>query len=407
MAKEFEAWFMRGGSSKGLFVRDSDLPNDRAHRNQILLEAMGSPDPYKSQMDGLGGGYSSVSKALVIRKPNENDSNDARSCHVVYEFGQVGIDTPVMDWNGNCGNLTSAVAAFAIESGVFTPSVEDKSRGFSTVKLWQNALKEIIIAEQPIHADGRVREDGDCRVDGVAFPGAEVKLRFLLDSESKPTFPTGKTTDLIKIPDSLISSELSTVTNPIPVSLVAAGNAHAFVRASDLCLNGLETNLSQNMLHLLEYIREEAAVRMGMAKDIADAKTKPAFPKIAFVSPACTFLTSDSRKVHENEVDLVSRIISDKRVHNAFTATGAISMSVAACVPGTVVHDLANTRNNMKISVDGSREGCTRIGHPAGSMAVGAVVRLKKDLWVADEGSMARTARTLMRGFVRIVRAKL
>src|SRR6202166_544443 len=106
------AVYMRGGTSKGVFFRAEDLPSDKQARDRILLRVIGSPDPYGKHTDGMGGATSSTSKVVLVSQSSRDD------CDVDYLFGAVSIDAPVIDWSGNCGNLTSAVGPFAIEQGL-------------------------------------------------------------------------------------------------------------------------------------------------------------------------------------------------------------------------------------------------------------------------------------------------
>src|ERR1044071_4330532 len=121
------AVYMRGGTSKGVFFVESDLPSDRAAREAILLRVIGSPDRYGKQIDGMGGATSSTSKAVILSRSTRDD------CDVDYRFGQVAIDRPMIDWSGNCGNLTTAVGPFAIEQGL----IEAPADGTAVVRIWQ------------------------------------------------------------------------------------------------------------------------------------------------------------------------------------------------------------------------------------------------------------------------------
>src|SRR6185436_6478890 len=122
------AVYMRGGTSKGVFFHAADLPADRAKRDAILLRTMGSPDPYGKQIDGMGAATSSTSKVVIISKSSRADSD------VDYLFGQVAIDRALIDWSGNCGNLTSAVGPFAVTEGW----TKDRDDGLAKVVIWQS-----------------------------------------------------------------------------------------------------------------------------------------------------------------------------------------------------------------------------------------------------------------------------
>lgn len=169
------ATYMRGGTSKGVFFKLSDLPETAQMpgqaRDSLLLRVIGSPDPYGKQTDGMGGATSSTSKTVILSK-SEKDDHD-----VDYLFGQVSIDKPFVDWSGNCGNLTAAVGSFAIANGLVDVS-RIPSNGFCVVRIWQANINKTIIAHVPI-SDGQVQETGDFELDGVTFPAAEVKVEFV------------------------------------------------------------------------------------------------------------------------------------------------------------------------------------------------------------------------------------
>ena len=162
------AYFMRGGTSKGVFFLPEDLPVDVEARDAVLLRVMGSPDPYQQQRDGMGSATSSTSKVVLVSRSHRPD------CDVDYLFGQVSIDKALIDWSGNCGNLTSAVGPFAIHRGL----VSAPQDGEAVIHIWQANIQKKIVAHVPVR-DGKVVELGDFELDGVTFPSAEIRLEFL------------------------------------------------------------------------------------------------------------------------------------------------------------------------------------------------------------------------------------
>ena len=142
------ATYMRGGTSKGVFFTPDELPasvrDDPAARDRILLHVIGSPDPYGQQIDGMGGESSSTSKVVFVSKSSRPDAD------VDYRFGQVAVGAPVIDWKGNCGNLSAAVGPFAIARGLVRPPRD----GVSTVRIWQANLRKHILAHVPVQDGG-------------------------------------------------------------------------------------------------------------------------------------------------------------------------------------------------------------------------------------------------------------
>lgn len=374
----FPAAWMRGGTSKGLFVDPADLPADPARRDAWLRRALGSPDPYGTQMDGLGGATSSTSKvALVSRSTRPGFDLD-------YRFGAVAVDETAIDWSGNCGNLSAAVGVFGLQRGLVAAPAD----GIATLRIWQANLGQTILAHLPVR-DGRAVEEGDFHLAGVAFPGAEVVLDFLDPGGETALLPTGQPTDRLEIPELGV----------IEASLINAGNPTIFVRAADLGLTGTENpadfNRDAALLARCEAIRAHGAVAMGLAARAEDATAhRPHTPKLAFVAPARAYQATDGSLITASAVDLTARILSMGKLHHAFTATGAVALAVAAMLPGSVAW--------AALGAPVATGSEIRIGHAAGVMAVGATVVADHDRWRAEKVILRRSARRLMEGWVWI-----
>jgi probable AcnD-accessory protein PrpF len=349
----------------------------------MLLRVTGSPDPYGKQIDGMGGATSSTSKVVILSKSKRPDSD------VDYLFGAVAIDAPVIDWSGNCGNLTSAVGPFAITEGL----VEAPRNGDAAVRIWQANIGKRIIAHVPM-LDGQVQEEGGFELDGVTFPSAEIRIEFLDpggsegDSAGGSMFPTGRVVDLLDVPG----------TGKFEVTLINAGNPTIFIDAEALGLKGAElqgdVNNNPELLVRLEAIRAHGAVAMGLAANAGEATLKrPHTPKLAFVSPPMEYISSSGKKVTKDGIDLTARIMSMGKLHHAMTGTGAVAIAVSAVIPGTVVHRIVAGRTSG---------GQIRFGHPSGTLAVGAEASQQNGDWVVTKAIMSRSARRLMEGWVTI-----
>ncbi|MFN3563961.1 MAG: 2-methylaconitate cis-trans isomerase PrpF, partial [Moraxella osloensis] len=246
-----KATYMRGGTSKGTFFKLDDLP-ERCQtpgqaRDNFLLRVVGSPDPYGKQIDGLGNGSSSTSKVVILSKTDVVDHD------VNYLFGQVAIDKAMIDWSGNCGNLTAAVGSFAIANGLVDASKVPQN-GICEVRIWQQNISKTIIAHVPM-TDGQVQETGDFELDGVTFPADEVKIEFIdpVDSDGD-MFPTGNLIDKLNVPE----------IGEFDVTMINAGIPTIFLNAKDLGFTGAELqkdiNNPQEILAKLENIRAHGAV---------------------------------------------------------------------------------------------------------------------------------------------------
>ena len=387
---------MRGGTSKGVFFADEDLPaglmQRPGQRDALLLRLVGSPDPYGRQTDGLGGATSSTSKVVIVSRSQRAD------CDVEFLFGAVAIDRPLIDWSGNCGNLSAAIGPYAIARGWVVANGSDRGRvAVTTVRIWQRNLGKRIVAHVPTR-DGRVVESGDFQEDGVPFGSAEIRLEFIDPADHDGgLLPTGRCVDLLHVPEleDLIPAVDDRPAGTIRATMINAGNPTVFVRAASLKLSGRELpdaiNRDGKLLARLEAVRARAAVAMGLARTVDNAtRNRPATPKIAFVAPPVGYRTSAGVDIERSGVDVVARIVSMGRLHHAFTGTGSIALAVAAALPGTVVSEVARTLPGVP----------TRIGHVSGVLAVGAVVERRGDDWHVDRAMMSRSARRLMDGVV-------
>ena len=379
------AVYMRGGTSKGVFFLADDLPADPRDRDRILLRVIGSPDPFRKHIDGMGGATSSTSKVVLVSRSSRPE------CDVDYRFGQVAIDAPVVDWSGNCGNLTTAVGPFAIEQGL----VDVPASGTAIVRLWQANIGKRIVAHVPMY-DGEVQEEGGFELDGVTFPAAEVKLEFIDpgaddgDGAGGGMFPSGARVDVLDVPG----------VGKVEATLINAGNPTIFVDASTLGLTGVELqddiNARTELLARVEAIRARGAVAMGLAARAAEATAeRPHTPKLAFVANAASYTASDGKSVDADAIDMLARIFSMGKLHHAMTGTGAVAIAVAAAIPGTLPHRVARS----------AADGRIRFGHPSGTLSVGAEAREEGGQWVVSKAVMSRSARRLMEGWVRVPRA--
>lgn len=376
------ATYMRGGTSKGVFFNLTDLPEPAQvageARDNLLLRVIGSPDAYGKQTDGMGGATSSTSKTVILSKSEQPDHD------VDYLFGQVAIDKPFVDWSGNCGNLTSAVGAFAISNGLV-----DKSRvpdnGIAIVRVWQANIKKSILVHVPM-ANAQVQETGDFELDGVTFPAAEVKLEFIDPADGDGAlFPTGNVVDDLEVPG----------VGTLKATMINAGIPTIFVNASDIGYSGTELqddiNSDNAALTMLESIRAHGAVKMGLIKNINEAQARQHTPKVAFVAPAKDYTASSGKQVNASDIGLLVRAMSMGKLHHAMMGTAAVAIGTAAAIDGTLVN----------LAAGGGAINEVNFGHPSGTLKVGAEAVVTNGQWQVTKASMSRSARVLMEGWVR------
>jgi 2-methylaconitate cis-trans-isomerase PrpF len=373
------ATFMRGGSSKGVFFHDVDLPTDPTTRDQIFLRAIGSPDPYGRQLNGMGGGVSSVSKAVVIGKPSRPDAD------VDYTFAQVSVGTPVVDYASNCGNLSSAVGPFAIDTGLLADKPTTAADQQREVLIHNTNSGKIIRSTVPLE-DGQARVEGTFEIPGVGGSGARIRLDFL-DPGGTTTgalLPTGNTVDTITV-DGAGDFEMSMVDSSVPC---------VFLDAARFGLSGAETvaelEAQPDLMTLVEQVRRVAAVHMGLAKT---PETAPgSAPKLGLVARPTCYSTLAGQSIPPDAADLAVRIWSMGQVHRVLPLTGALCLAVACRIPGTLCHDL----------LTGGNQGDVRLANPSGVLPLDAQVHVDERGAKALQVTAYRTARTLMEGNILI-----
>jgi len=372
------AVFMRGGTSKAIMFHARDLPSDRTQWDAIFLAAMGSPDPYGRQLDGMGGGVSSLSKACIIARSMRDDAD------VDYTFAQVQVRESQVDYKGNCGNMLSAVGPFAVDEGL-VPAAGDSA----TVRIFNTNTRKLIHARFPLQ-DGRAKVEGELAIPGVHGTGAPVKLDFIAPggATTGTLLPTGRPLDRLEVPG------LGT----LDVSMVDAANACAFVRARDVGLTGRELpeelEADPAALAKLAAIRIAASQAMGIAKSAAEARAIAVVPFICIVSARADAPTLSGEHVRAGDIDFAARFVSNGQPHRALPLTGALCTAVAARIAGTVVAEALGAA---------AGEGALRIGMPSGVLTVAAdVAPGEGGGWVVRSGSFYRTARRLFDGRVHV-----
>jgi 2-methylaconitate cis-trans-isomerase PrpF len=366
---------IRGGTSKGVFLLASDLPCDPAVRDRVILSIFGSPDP--RQIDGLGGADPLTSKCAIIARSARSDAD------VDYTLGYVGIDKGLVDYEGNCGNISQAVGPFAVDEGL-VPVTEPVTQ----VRIFNTNTKKLLIAEVPVR-NGKAVTEGDFAIHGVPGKGAKIVVNFVNAAGSKTgkLLPTGNVIDEIDLGRG----------RKISVSMVDAAAPAVFVRASDVGLTGREspddTKRNPEIVGIMEEIRVKAAVMMKLASD--PKSVSPAVPKVGLVAPPQDYRTISGESISASDCDLLARTLALGVMHKAYAVTGGLCLSTAALIEGTVV--------NQVVSSQAKEAGAVRVGHPSGvSTYVVTVERNAAGQFELKKAAVAGTARRIMDGQVYV-----
>ncbi|KAK1142931.1 hypothetical protein N8T08_007172 [Aspergillus melleus] len=363
--RSLPAAYYRGGTSRAVFFKEQDLPASRAQWDPIFRSVIGSPDPHGRQLDGLGGGISSLSKVCVVGKSTHQDAD------VDYTFVSLGIKNTDVDYSSNCGNMISAVGPFAIDAQLVKPDSADSA----SIRIHNTNTGKVIRASFPV-VDGEAASSGDFSIDGVAGTAARIQLDFIdpAGSVTGKLLPTGSATNVF---------------DGVTATCIDVGNPCVFVQASNLGVAGDltpdEIAADEKLLQRLNSIRCQAGVAMGISKD--NASVPGSIPKICLVSSPESNARSTEQKQTPSDVDLVARALSVGQPHKAVPITVALALAAAARVPGSAVAQVSN-----KDVVDPA--GIT-IGHASGNLLVGADFNEEGQLSFA---TVFRTARRLFEG---------
>lgn len=363
---------MRGGTSKGIYIKANDLPTDQKERDELILRIFGSPDV--RQIDGLAGADPLTSKLAIIGPSSVPDAD------VDYTFAQVSINERVVDYNGNCGNISSGVGPFAIDESM-VPTTEPVTR----VRIHNTNTDKMLYSEVQVQ-DGKAKVKGDCAIAGVPGTSAPILMDFAstAGAATGSVLPTGNPVDV-----------LETSRGPIEVSIVDVANPCVFVRAEDVNMKGTETPAeidgNPDLLAYLEEIRSKCCAKIGMAKTPEDAtKNSPAFPMVAFVTEAADYVDfTTGNTIRKEDVDFVSRLMFMQVLHKTYAGTATACTGAAAKIKGTIVNQVIPNVDSLET---------IRIGHPAGVIPVVSQV----DGTDVKKAALVRTARRLMEGYALV-----
>ncbi|AMV06650.1 4-oxalomesaconate tautomerase [Xanthomonas citri] len=347
MSERVRAMWMRGGTSKGGFFLADELPADTAARDAFLLRAYGSPDA--RQIDGMGGADPLTSKVAVVSRSTHADAD------VDYLFLQVAVEHAQVSDAQNCGNMLAGVAPFALERGLLPIR-----NGQTQVRIFMRNTGTLATATVQT-PDGKVRYDGDARIDGVPGTAAPIALAFadIAGASCGVLLPSGHAVDTL---------------DGVQVTLIDNGMPCVVLRASDVGISGYEDcatlDADAALRARLETLRLQAGPLMHLG-DVRDATV----PKMMLVAaPRAGGAIS-------------ARSFIPHRCHASIGVLGAVTVATACLLPGSPAHALAQ--------VPGGRSQRLDVEHPSGASsclidldAQGAVVG----------AAVVRTARKLFDG---------
>ncbi|WP_284979875.1 PrpF domain-containing protein [Arthrobacter sp. fls2-241-R2A-200] len=333
-------WY-RGGTSKCWLFDAEDVTPHAGNREEIrslLADAFGAADA--RQLDGVGGGTSTTSKAAVVwATPNGEADLD-------YLFAQVGIGDPTVELGSNCGNCATAIALFAVQSGIVPP------RERITRVRMRNLNTGAVLSGTVPTPGGTVPRSGLARVPGSSAAGVPVSLSFHA--------PWGRTTGAV-LPTGNVADQIWTGDSRLTATLVDAGAPAALIPAEEIGidLSSMTGNLSEHLPTLVA-ARASAGLAMGLRKP--EDPPQNAVPKVGVVAAPGDYIAADETVIAEDSHDLRVRLLSMLAPHPAIGLTSAVAVSLAAALPGSVVANVARPADSFIPGVP----RLLRIGTPAG-----------------------------------------
>ncbi len=362
----------RGGTSRGLFFHEGDLPKEEVLREKIFLKGIGAED--HSHVNGLGGGTSHTSKVVII------DRSEHPNADVNYTFVQLGIGSTIIDYEGTCGNLMAAVGAFAVDEGMVDLAEETES---IIVKVWNTNINKYLKIKVPLE-NGKAKVTGKYHLPGISDSGAKITV----DVEKPGGGKTGKTMPLSPENTLLLGAKNCSY------SFCDIVNPFVYVNASSLGLTGKELNdevaNNTHVMETLEAVRKHIAVKGGLAADLQEALNKyPALPKVAFVSDPKDYKTSTGKWIKKEEYDILARMVSMKKMHRTFAVSGLLNLAGASLLDGTIPNNIFKVNNNDDCQI-------VRIGHPEGVISIR--VKKSKNKESIEYVGLESTARKIISG---------
>jgi 2-methylaconitate cis-trans-isomerase PrpF len=367
----------RAGTSKGVYLHEKDLPMDPDARQKIILAIFGSPDI--RQIDGLGGADPLTSKCAIIG-PSERPDAD-----VNYTMAQVGIVDALIDFGGNCGNISSGVGPFAIDEGLV--KVQEPE---TLVRIYNTNTKKILKAYVATE-NGKSVYTGDYSIDGVPGTGSKILLDYSGTGGTLTgnILPTGNPVDMVAVPGM----------GEIEISIVDAGNPTCFLSPEVLGFSGIEGPQDPKIISSLdriELIRGTVSKMLGLAEEAEKARIQsPTRPMIAFVSPPAEYTSyTDGARIGIHEIDFVSRLFFMQTMHKTYAGTGTVCTGAAAMIEGTIVNRVCSAR--------AGKDRVVRIGHPSGIISIEVEVENRPGGPELRLAAFGRTSRRIMEGYVYV-----
>jgi len=349
------------------FRNPTSVPEGQKVLTDFFCNVMGSPDSNRRQLNGMGGGISSLSKVCIVSKSADYTISD-----LDYTFIQVDVTGQNLDWSANCGNLSGAVGAFAVNHGL----VDASPFLSASLRIFQTNTQKVFEACFDVDAQGKTfGVNKSFRIAGVSGKGAPVTLNYHNPggAQTGKLLPTGNAQDVVE---------------DIAVSIVDSSALVVYVRAHDLGKPDLTKLRPEQVDSDTELLARLEQIRVAAGK-LLNINVTPQVPRIGVVAQPVDYASLDGTVVTTQEHDISVRMLSNGRTHLAIMGTAAMNLATACRIFGSIPYNFV-----------GASEGEVTIAHPSGLVSLSADVRQKDEELTVVKVCMVRTERCLMVGQV-------
>jgi 4-oxalomesaconate tautomerase len=369
---EFPVHHMRGGTSTGLVIWEPIAPADPALREELLRHLMGVPlegeVPGNRQTTGLGRGPATSNKVFFADLERADDGP-----RLVSTLAQLAADHGRIDWSVNCGNMSSALQLWAIDTGLapYGPA------GTHTIDIRNTNTGVLTTSRMVVAPDGGF---ADAEIPGVMgrHPAVDLFLHHPAGARTGALLPTGHPVDVI---DGVAVSCVD-VAVPMVIARAADFGKHAHESVRELAAD-------DEFLRRFKRVWVEAGLRMKLRRRDGRLMTEEEIGLSETVPKACIV------GAPRGTGDVSVRYLTPQTVHGSMAVTGGCCLAAATLIPGSVAHEIARkqapaTEGEIHVAIE----------NPAGVLGTTVVARLHEGHLEIRSAAYQRSAQVLLAGYV-------
>jgi 4-oxalomesaconate tautomerase len=376
---EFPVHYMRGGTSTGVVILESLLPQEEALRDELLRHLMGVPLagqlPGNRQTTGLGRGPATSNKVFLALI-----ETGAGHQQIVSTLAQLASDHAGIDWSVNCGNMSSALPLWAFDCGL----IQAPPTGACDVEIRNTNTGVLTLARMGRDARGAYLCTEIPGVHG-AFPSVDLFLQSPVGNKTGALLPTGAVMDVFG------THQVSCVDVAVPMVIA---DAAGFGKTGHETIAELETDAV--FMAALKQLWVAAGLKMGLRRRDGELMSRAEIERSETVPKVCII------GAPREGGNIAVRYFTPQTGHSSMAVSGGCCLAAACLIPGTTAHALAQ-------GVKQPGEACTdievSIENPAGRLDTTVVARRVDQQLQIHSAAYRRSAQILMRGHVALYRA--